>query len=42
LTEEELVEVLAKHPEIKDVFIDVTERPINRKQNKEQQEKEYS
>lgn len=31
-----------KHPEIRDIFIDVTERPIERKQNQEQQKKEYS
>jgi len=41
-TEDELDKIMQKHPEIKDVFIDVTERSLKRNSNYEQQEKDYS
>lgn len=34
--------MLAKHPEVRDIFIDGTERPVERKQKYEQQKKDYS
>jgi len=41
-TSEELDKVLSEHPEIKEIFIDWTERPIQRSSNYESQEKDYS
>jgi len=42
MTEGELAELLSRHPEIRDVFIDGTERPIKRNKNYKIQKKEYS
>jgi len=41
-TKEELDKVLSEHPEIKEVFIDWTERPMQRSVCYESQEKDYS
>ena len=41
-TGEELDKILSEHPEIKEVFIDWTERPVQRSSNYESQEKDYS
>lgn len=41
-TAEELAIMLARHPEVKEVFIDATERPIQRDWDYEKQKKEYS
>ena len=40
--EKELEIILKQHPELKDVFIDVTERPIVRKSDYEWQKKDFS
>lgn len=42
MTTEELAEVIQRHPGIKDVFLDVTERNLKRSSNYKQQEKDYS
>jgi hypothetical protein len=42
ISEEELVKMLSRNPEIRDVFIDGTERPIKRNKNSKIQKKEYS
>lgn len=42
MTKEELAENLEKHPDVKDILIDVTERPIERKQDYEKQKKDFS
>jgi hypothetical protein len=41
-TKEELGRILANYPEIKEVFIDGTERPVQRSINYENQKKDYS
>lgn len=41
-TKEELDRILAAHPEIKEVFIDGTERPVQRSQEYEKQKEDYS
>jgi len=42
MTAEELSFVLEKHPEVKDIFIDVTERSMKRNKDRELQQKDYS
>ena len=41
-TKEELDKIMREHPEIKEVFIDWTERPVQRSSNNKFQEKDYS
>lgn len=41
-TGKELDKLLSEHPEIKEVFIDWVERPVQRSSNYESQEKDYS
>ena len=41
-TKEELDRILATHPEIKEVFIDGTERPVQKSSDYESQQKDYS
>ena len=42
MTKEELVKNLERHPDVKDILIDVTERPIERKQDYGEQKKDFS
>jgi hypothetical protein len=41
-TKEELDKILLEHPEIKEIYIDWSERPVQRSLNYESQEKDYS
>lgn len=41
-TKEELAKILLEHPEIKEVYIDWVERPVQRNSDYESQEKDYS
>lgn len=42
MTKEELGKILSKYPDLRDVFVDWTERSIKRNANNEEQKKEYS